>query len=182
VSLRSAAQAVGVSESAPYHHFAGKADLIGAAVAHAFDGLSDAIEAALSEVSVHDADPGLALAAAYVEYGLAHPGEYRLMFGEHVAALGLAGHARARAAGGRAALLSLEGIDRSRRRRGIEASLDDVFPPCWGMLHGLVTLVRDRELGEVTPDRGVALAVAGLDTLLRGWTVGSDAGGTSSSE
>lgn len=170
VSLRSVATRAGVSEAAPYHHFRGKADLLSAAAAVAFASFAEALSEAVAAAELDGTDPATAVAAAYVEHGLGHPGEYQLMFGRHIVSLGIDQRIEAREAGGRAALISLEAVDQSLRQRGISVPLDTAFSVLWAMFHGIVTLVSDQELAGVTLEYAVEMAVDGADTLLRGWS------------
>ena len=77
LSLRAVAKAVGVSEAAPYHHFADKEALERALAAEGFGRLTDRLTGALLV-----AGPGedlLRLAAAYVGVALDARGLFRLM-------------------------------------------------------------------------------------------------------
>jgi AcrR family transcriptional regulator len=77
LSLRAVAKAVGVSEAAPYHHFADKEALERALAAEGFGRLTDRLTGALTA-----AGPGedlLRLAAAYVGFALDARGLFRLM-------------------------------------------------------------------------------------------------------
>ena len=74
VSLREAARRVGVSATATYRHFQDKEHLLAAVAAEGFRqfaaGLEDAGAGEFSGMGV-----------AYLEFALAHPGLFRLMFG-----------------------------------------------------------------------------------------------------
>ncbi|MEL7364234.1 MAG: TetR/AcrR family transcriptional regulator, partial [Bacteroidota bacterium] len=77
LSLRDLARRAGVSATAPYHHFKGKADLVCALAA---DALAD-LDAALA--APRHADPGdrlRAIGVAYVLFAVAHPERFRLAF------------------------------------------------------------------------------------------------------
>ena len=77
LSLRDLARRAGVSATAPYHHFKGKADLVSALALDALDGLDRALAAP------DDPDPRQRLRAvgvAYVLYAVAHPERFRLAF------------------------------------------------------------------------------------------------------
>jgi AcrR family transcriptional regulator len=73
LSLRAVAKSIGVSEAAPYHHFADKHALEQAVAAEGFRRLQRSMTAAM--------ESGLAgLADAYIGFALAHPGLFALMF------------------------------------------------------------------------------------------------------
>lgn len=77
LSLRAVAKAVGVSEAAPYHHFADKEALERALAAEGFERLTDRLTGALMS-SGHGEDLH-SLAAAYVGFALDARGLFRLM-------------------------------------------------------------------------------------------------------
>src|SRR5471032_759222 len=80
LTLRELARAAGVSHAAPYHHFAGRDELLAGVAEHAFDRLGDALARAAAQA----ANPGQALldiGEAYVREAVAHPAQFRLMFG-----------------------------------------------------------------------------------------------------
>ncbi|MGV8997352.1 MAG: TetR/AcrR family transcriptional regulator [Parvibaculaceae bacterium] len=79
VSMRSIAGRVGITQAAIYQHFEDKDAIIFAVAEHFFGKLIEAAEAS----SAVDLDPVEALRASmrgYIETGLAHPEEYRLVF------------------------------------------------------------------------------------------------------
>lgn len=79
VTLRAVGEKAGVSRSAPYRHFASKADLLVALVLQTLSELGDRIRANGAQVS-----DGLALRGGclgYVEWALDHPRHYQLVFG-----------------------------------------------------------------------------------------------------
>lgn len=121
LSLRSVAEALGVSHAAPAHHFSDKASLVAALRVEAWRRFADALEAG----------QGLrAIGRVYVKFARAHPRQVQLMFGpgednEHAA--------RAWALL-RAAVMDLLGPKIS------EAELDAMSAAAWSGVHGLATL------------------------------------------
>lgn len=78
VSIRSVAEAVGVTPPSIYRHFADKTELIFEVCLVSFKGLADDIADAVVE-----GDPLATIKAqarAYIRYGVGHPEHYRLMF------------------------------------------------------------------------------------------------------
>ena len=74
VSLREAARRVGVSATATYRHFQDKEHLLAAVAAEGFAEFAAALAAAgAAEFS--------GMGRAYLEFAMAHPGLFRLMFG-----------------------------------------------------------------------------------------------------
>jgi AcrR family transcriptional regulator len=79
VSIRAIADRVGVTPPSIYRHFADKDEMLSAVCAVVFTQLTDGIAAAVASAQ----SPLDALAEAgrcYVEFGLAHPEHYRLVF------------------------------------------------------------------------------------------------------
>ena len=89
LSLRGLARAAGVSATAVYRHFANKEDLLAAIATEGFEGLSASMQQRLER------EPGagrlrrlVILGEGYVDYAIAHPAHYRLMFGPRMLARG----------------------------------------------------------------------------------------------
>lgn len=80
LSLRAAAQRAGVSHAAPYRHFANQAELWAAVAEECFQGLLDSMQSAVRGAE-DPLDHYLRLGQGYLEYGLAHPHHYRVIFG-----------------------------------------------------------------------------------------------------
>lgn len=128
LSLRELARRAGVSHNAPYRHFPDRDALLSALAAEGFELLGDALQSR----------PRREMGEAYVEFALAHPQRFRLMFG------GIAGR---------------EGRDR-RAYEGLLKSFADLgedapyaAAAAWGLVHGLSHLLLDghfegRERGE----------------------------------
>ena len=71
LSLRELARRAGVSHNAPYRHFPDRESLLTALAAEGFERLGQALERR----------PRREMGEAYVEFALAHPQRFRLMFG-----------------------------------------------------------------------------------------------------
>ena len=71
VRMRELARRAGVSHNAPYRHFPDRDSLLAALVAEGFAQLGDALQSR----------PRREMGEAYVEFALAHPQRFRLMFG-----------------------------------------------------------------------------------------------------
>jgi AcrR family transcriptional regulator len=80
VTLRAVAREVGIAAPSIYAHFADREAIIMAAVVGIFDELADALEMAQAAVSSDPVDRLLAGCQAYLDYGLAHPARYGLLF------------------------------------------------------------------------------------------------------
>ena len=80
LSLRAVARAAGVSQAAPYHHFADKDALLAAIAAEGFAGLS-AEMAARAQGAAGSSDYMRGLGAGYVVFAFKNPALFRLMHG-----------------------------------------------------------------------------------------------------
>ena len=79
LSLRKLAKACGVSEAAPYAHFANKNELVGAIESHASNKLSTALKESVKETGV--TAEGLAeLGCAFVMFFVHNPQYYKLIY------------------------------------------------------------------------------------------------------
>jgi AcrR family transcriptional regulator len=79
VSVRAVADAVGVTPPSIYRHFTDKADLVFQVCARHFAALEDHIRQECEGVD-DPVDALVALGKAYIEFGLANPEPYRIMF------------------------------------------------------------------------------------------------------
>ncbi|MFT0762933.1 TetR/AcrR family transcriptional regulator [Actinomyces sp. F1_1611] len=82
-SMRAVARRAGVSQTAPYRHFADRAALDNAVAAAGFDDLTSELSAALATMPEGaDLEEVLSqLGVAYVMFALNRPAEFRIMFG-----------------------------------------------------------------------------------------------------
>ena len=166
LSLRAVARAAGVSQTAPYRHFANRQALVEAVAEDGFIRMGGTIERAVA-MGV----PGLGALRrgmrAYIDFALACPAEYRLMFGpesrirtQDTPLAGAAAHAFRLLSGG---------IQRCQERGLLEQG-DPVLRgvTAWATLHGLALLVLDGQAA--APGRSIDEIVdASIETLLRGF-------------
>lgn len=148
VSLRAVARQLGVSEAAPYHHFAGKQDLLAALAADAYRGLGERLTLAVESEDLDCFERLGVLVRTYIQYGLENRGRYRLMFGEHM--IGLGDYLRA------------HGHDLGPSARHV---LRDVIADCmghnqdaeivedivWALNHGITGLINEAEIRFESP-------------------------------
>lgn len=78
LSLRKVARRLGVSHQAPYKHFASREHLLAEVVAEAFADFADFLDERTKTSQI--GDELLAMGLAYIEFALAYPLKYRLMF------------------------------------------------------------------------------------------------------
>ncbi len=152
ITLKSLALRLGVSQPAPYRHFNNREALLAAVAADGFE----RFRAALAEAAA-TAPPGEAFvrsAMAYIEFGRANRGVYRLMFASPV--LATQGDDRELEQAGSAAFTFL--LDRV----ATVAAADRVYPTAvwiWSTLHGMVMLESVGLLSGPVQDRVSAEAI-----------------------
>jgi AcrR family transcriptional regulator len=118
LSLRELARRAGVSHSAPYRHFPDRDSLLTALAAEGFEMLGDALESRARRE----------MGEAYVEFALAHPERFRLMFGGLVKL-------------GQRDRRAYEGLLKSFADLGEDAQF--AAAAAWGLVHGLSHLLLD---------------------------------------
>jgi len=166
-SLRELARRAGVSHNAPYSHFASKSELLAALATAGFEMLSEVMAQAAAAAPGPDA-ACIAVGEAYVRFGRAHPGHYRLMFRSAFISMdGSAAEPVMRAA--HAAKLVMSKVILEGARSGVfaidpadQAAIELAVLSCWSCVHGLTMLFLDRLLGEVAasqPERVIASVV-----------------------
>jgi AcrR family transcriptional regulator len=139
VGVREAARRVGVTPTATYRHFRDKEALLAAVAAEGFREFGAALAATESA-----ADPLPAMGAAYVDFALAQPGMFRLMFSPLLAARAANPELRAAA---EAAFDALRGGVRARGGAGEGG--DAAAVAAWSLVHGLSHLILDGVLPKV---------------------------------
>jgi AcrR family transcriptional regulator len=159
-TLRECARRAGVSHAAPAHHFGDVGGLLTELAASGFERMTAAIVAA--KARARDPEKRLLVGhLAYVEFALAHPALFRLMFhSEHVNR----NAERTRSAGG-AAFETLKEATAGVRGyagpqvRAFEAWRDPELLEQWSLVHGLATLAIEGQLGPRLTHRQIMATV-----------------------
>ncbi len=161
LSLREAARMAGVSQTAPYRHFAGKEALLAALAARGFEELTRALDEVAATGNA--AKPLQATGRAYVDFALARPQLFRLMFGPEISdksafpeTLAAARGAYSRLTGAVEAYLALRRIHvKTPRVPAVTA---------WSLVHGLASLLIDNQITDMEEDEKTQLidAVTGF--------------------
>ena len=84
LSLRALARSIGVSQTAPYRHFADRGELLAAMATHGYRELLTALRQAGVDAGDSPRDQLVAFAHAYVDYAANNPQLFKLMFGPAV--------------------------------------------------------------------------------------------------
>ncbi len=139
LSLRALARAVGVSQTAPYRHFADKNELFAAMAARGYRGLLTALKEAGESAGDCPEDRLIAFAHAYVNFAVENPQLFKLMFGP--ATQSPREYPELHEAS-RATLLLVQTILRHGMEQGLFRDLDLAYlaNAGWAGIHGLATL------------------------------------------
>lgn len=144
LTLRGAARRAGVSEAAPYRHFADKKALLAAVAEEGFLALERACSAAAADLD----DPVETFwrrGVAYVRFAVQHPAHYRVMFGPEIpdkrSYEGLSAAARA-------AYEALHSTARACAAVGAfpAQEIEMRATRAWALVHGLASLFIDGQL------------------------------------
>lgn len=145
LTLRAAARAAGVSQAAPYRHFADKGELLAAVAEEGFRLMAAEMRAAAAAYAGDAIGAFRSCGLAYVAFARAHSAHFRVMFGRHVA--NRAAYPGLKDAAGEAFAL-LEGRIADGQKAGFVIN-GDVRPlalATWSMVHGLAALLVDGQL------------------------------------
>ncbi len=162
LTLRAVARRAGVSEAAPYHHFASKAALVEALVVETLQQLAQALrEAATQPVEGTPLDRLVATGVAYVRFALDHRASFQILYRPELRQLsrsapdadGLARSPIDRA--GMAAYQVLLDAIVACQQAGVVVP-GDPLPlalTAWATVHGLAQLLLDGVVGaEIVPE------------------------------
>ncbi len=145
LTLRAAARKAGVSQAAPYRHFADKQALLAAVAEEGFRALTLAMRRASAP---HAADPlgrFRAQGLAYVEFATTHAAHYRVMFGRVLA--DKSAYPSLQAASGETFGLLVEAIRDCQRAGQVRpGDPEELALAAWSATHGLSSLVVDGQL------------------------------------
>ena len=166
VTLRAVGAAAGVSRSAPYRHFEGKAELLEALALRTLVDLGTAIRRAAAAATGPEEQLRLGC-RGYVDYALQHPQHYLLVFGS--APLGIVDPAiEAAADEGFAAVVDLVNEAQSAALLP-RAPARELATVLWALLHGLAQLQLTRHLHEPRTVDGDTRLDELIDVALAAW-------------
>jgi len=138
LTMREVARRVGVTQAAPYHHFADKEAILAAVAEEGFTKLYESMIEARTAAGTKPAARLRAMGAGYVRFAVQHPAHFRVMF---VKIVDMTQYPSLHACADRSftALLeaTLEGQKAGLVRKGDAAELALLM---WSAVHGLATL------------------------------------------
>jgi AcrR family transcriptional regulator len=149
VSLRAVARRAGVSPNAPYRHYPDKDALLAAMATQGFHDLRDALAQADAEAPA--TGKFVAMAQAYVRFGVRNPALFGLMFGHPCSR----NHPQTSAAAAETRAVLAERVATAVP----PAQHESFMIGAWALVHGLASLVMD---GKLPGDDRQA-----LDTMVR---------------
>ena len=170
LTLRAVARAAGVSQTAPYRHFADRDALVAAVADDGFRRLHTELVTAVrapaktlgKEAKTERA--GLqALALAYVRFALRHPAEYRVMFGGELPA--------SRKGSSREAVFQFlrGGIERLQQLKLVRSGDSYALAlSAWALVHGVVLLALDGQLAGKAAPKPDELTLTATELLMFG--------------
>jgi AcrR family transcriptional regulator len=146
LTLREVAKRAGVSHAAPYRHFKDKAALLAAVAEEGFREMTQDMVDAAGGAGPDPMDRFQATGLAYVRFAVSHPAHFRLMFGPAVPDK-LAHPSLAESA--RQAFSTLMDQIAACQTAGLVRGGDpaDLALPAWSIVHGLASLIVDRQVG-----------------------------------
>jgi AcrR family transcriptional regulator len=144
VTLREAARAAGVSQTAPYRHFADKDAMLAAAAEEGFRLLHQEMTAALAQAPAEARARLLTIGVTYVRFALEHAPHFRLMFGHGSPAKG-ATPGLQQAARDVFQLFSLT-IEGWLGKPARDAAVTAVYFRAWALAHGIAALALERQI------------------------------------
>lgn len=168
-TLREVARRAGVSHAASYNHFEDKSALLAEVAALGFQTLSQKMEAVAREQPRSARQAIVGIGAAYVRFGLEHPGHYRLMFGAELT--DRARHPTLQAADDATLAVLTGALERGQALAQVRrAPVRDQALAAWSLVHGLTTFLLDQRvsfLGVSTDEAERHARLAGM-TLFDG--------------
>jgi AcrR family transcriptional regulator len=164
LSLRRLAGDLGVSPTTPYRYFHDKGDILAALRAQAFDNFAAALEHAYAQSEGQEPlARAAAVSRAYIEFALADPGAYRLMF--DTAQDDDQRYPDLARAGERAKRTMTRHVDGMIAKGVVSGDADLIGHVFWASIHGLLML---RLAGKIDAAAFERILQASMEMLMRG--------------
>ncbi len=156
LSMREVARRAGVSHQAPYHHFQDRAAILAAICEEGFGELQRRMRAAKQPPPADVTELLERTGTAYVEFALAFPAYFRIMFRPDLVEMANYPEAHCKAEEAFAELVAVvqEYVAKGRGWTGREQALISL---CWSTSHGLASLLLDGPLRRKQPEAAADL-------------------------
>jgi AcrR family transcriptional regulator len=157
LSLRAIARQAGVSQTAPYNHFADKEALLAALATVGYKGLSDSMaQAVVAAAPVDTASEIRALGRGYLDFAIRKPEQLRLMFGGEIVDMREFPELMAAAHDAFAAINTAveRFIDEGNTGPTGRMGPNTATIAAWSMVHGLSTLLIDHKVNPAETEAG----------------------------
>ena len=148
LTLRGAARRARVSQTAPYHHFADKAELVGGIAENGFEEFAAALRAGAGAGGESALQRLTGMGLAYVRFAVSNPQVFRLLFRPELRGGKQGGPVAAAVdrAGSAAYQVFLDAVKAAVEKGLVRGSVDDVAAASLSIVHGLSTLLIDGPL------------------------------------
>ncbi len=162
LSLRGVAREAGVSQTAPYHHFADKQALLAAVAETGFLDLTTAMSDESGGVD-DSGDLMVALGQAYVAFATQNPGRFRLMFGPLIG--DKLSHPDLLDGSAKSFDMIRAAVIARRKSIGAVTSNDEADTmAAWSLVHGLATLLIESGFSAETMGASTQMELVGQVT------------------
>ena len=149
VTLRGVAKMTGVSQAAPYRHFASREALLAAVATEAFQGLSEAMADGAKAAGDSPIEQFQGMGVAYVGYAARDPFRFRLMFGTDVGRK--TDYPELEQAARQSFKQLLDGVVTCQQAGAIRQGATEALALlAWASVHGLAELVIDKQVASAT--------------------------------
>jgi AcrR family transcriptional regulator len=166
LSLREVARRAKVSQAAPYHHFADKAELVSAIAQHGFEDFAGALRAGAAATDGSALQRLTGMGLAYVRFAVSNPELFRLLFRPELRGGTRQGAAAAamRRAGSASYQVFLDAVTAAVEEGSVQGSVDDVAVASLSAVHGLSTLLVDGpvDMSQRSPDKLARVVLSAL--------------------
>lgn len=162
VTMREVSRRIGVSRTAAYRHYQNKQELLCAVAEQGFRDLADRFKAIVDQGGASALETLVAIGLGYLDYALANPALYRLMFGSTLTQTERPPSLRdaAEQAFGQFQTMVERGQAQGLFRAGDTLAYASIL---WSLMHGLARLLMDGQLQ--TENQGDGLPILLTDNL-----------------
>lgn len=164
-TLADACRRAGVTTAAPYKHFRDKQEILEEIVARGFDQLRESNARAVTKRGSGTIEGITAMGISYLEFAVAQPAIFRLMFGE------LKKSKKVDGTGEECLKNVVEEVAHYCRKNGHSADAQQIAVRLWTFVHGASSLELDGDYERVVPGLDVYNLIADVIPRLLGATL-----------